>query len=195
MTVAGLVLMGGLASRMGGGDKALLELAGRPILAHALDRFAPQVGLLALSANGDPERFASFGLPVLPDAASGPGGPLAGVLAGLAWAAALPGVSHLATIPGDGPFPPQDLVARLAAAAADGAAVAMGPNGVEPLHALWPLAARERLTLSLADGVRSPKRALEMLAAAPVDFTDPDAFLDVDTPDDLARAQARALGT
>lgn len=195
MTVAGLVLMGGLASRMGGGDKALLELAGRPILAHALDRFAPQVGPLALSANGDPERFASFGLPVLPDAANGPGGPLAGVLAGLAWAAALPGVSHLATIPGDGPFPPHDLVARLAAAAGDGAAVAMGPNGVEPLHALWPLAARQRLTLSLADGVRSPKRALEMLAAAPVDFTDPDAFLDVDTPDDLARAQARALGT
>jgi len=195
MGVAGLVLMGGQASRMGGGDKALLALAGKPILAHALARFGPQVGRLALSANGDPARFAAFGLAVLPDDASAPEGPLAGVFAGLAWAAELPGVSHLATIPGDGPFPPHDLVERLALAAGDGAAVAMGPDGVEPLHALWPLAARRRLALLAADGVRSPKRALHALAAAPVHFDDPDGFVDVDTPADFARAEARALKT
>ena len=188
--IAGLVLMGGRASRMGGGDKALIEIAGRSILDHALDRFRPQVGALALSANGDAARLAGFGLPVLPDAPDGPEGPLGGVLAGLAWAAALPGVTHLATIPGDGPCPAENLVARLLEAAGDGEpAAATGPRGIEPLHALWPLALLPELERLVAEGARGPKRALEMLGARLVAFDGPADFLDVDEPADLARAE------
>ena len=192
--IAGLIVMGGRATRMGGGDKALTEIAGRPALAHLLKRFAPQVGPLALSANGDPARFSAYALPVLPDPEDAPEGPLGGVLAGLAWAATLPGVTHLATIPGDAPFPPADLVERLSTAAHGGAAAAHGPRGVEPLHALWPLAVRERMVELAAEGVRSPKRMLERIDAAAASFDDPRAFLDLDTPEDVARAQAVAGG-
>ena len=188
--IAGIVLMGGRASRMGGGDKALIEIAGRSILDHALDRFSPQVGPLALSANGDPSRLARFGLPVLPDDAHGPEGPLGGVLAGLRWAETLPNVTHLATVPGDGPCPPQNLVARLLAAGGDAPAAAEGPRGIEPLHALWPLAALPTLEDLVAHGARGPKRALKMLGARLVAFDGPADFLDVDEPADLARAKS-----
>lgn len=190
--IAGLVVMGGRATRMGGGDKPLIAIGGRPALDHLLDRFRPQVGALALSANGDPARFASYGLEIVRDGADGPDGPLAGVLAGLGWAAAL-GASHLATVPGDAPFPPADLVARLADAAGEAAACAFGPNGVEPMHALWPLSALPALRALAKEGLASPKRALERLGAARVDFTDAEAFLDLDAPGDVARAEA-ALG-
>ncbi|HEY0293354.1 MAG TPA: molybdenum cofactor guanylyltransferase [Hansschlegelia sp.] len=188
-SIAGLVLMGGRATRMGGGDKALLMLGDKPILAYALARFSPQVGPLALSANGDPARLEAFALPVLPDLPDGPEGPLGGVWTALAWAASLPGVTHLATIPGDTPSPPGDLVTRLAQAAGDGAAIAASARGVEPLHALWPVASRGLIERLIADGVRSPKRTLELVGAATVAFDEPDAFLDVDTPNDLARAK------
>jgi molybdopterin-guanine dinucleotide biosynthesis protein A len=191
--VAGLVLMGGRASRMGGGDKALIAIAGRPALDRLLERLSPQVGALALSANGDPARFAAYGLPVLADAPDGPAGPLAGVLSGLAWASAIPGVTHLATAPGDAPCPPLDLVARLSTAAADGAAAAEGPRGVEPLHALWPIAAASRLRALVEEGVVSPRRALELLGGNRVAFRDPLAFADLDEPADVARIEA-ALG-
>ncbi|MEM6490044.1 MAG: NTP transferase domain-containing protein, partial [Pseudomonadota bacterium] len=85
LKIAGVILAGGLARRMGGGDKALLALAGRPLLAHVIERLAPQVDGLALNANGDPARFARFGLPVLADTVPGFAGPLAGVLAGMRW--------------------------------------------------------------------------------------------------------------
>jgi molybdopterin-guanine dinucleotide biosynthesis protein A len=193
--IAGLVLMGGQGTRMGGCDKALIEIAGRPILAHALERLASQLGPVALSANGDPERLARFGVPVLADPPDGPGGPLSGILAGFAWAASLDGVTHLATAPGDDPLPPADLVARLWAAGGGDVAVATGSDGVEPLHALWPLALRPRLDALIAEGVRSPKRALERLAAAPAPFTeDEGAFRDIDTPQDLEAARTRFGG-
>ncbi|WP_020184952.1 molybdenum cofactor guanylyltransferase MobA [Methylopila sp. 73B] len=188
--IAGVVLMGGEGRRMGRADKALIALRGRPILAHALDRFRPQVATLALSANGDPARFAAFGLRVLADAVDGPGGPLAGVRAGLAWAATLEGVTHLATIPGDAPYPPADLVTRLVAAAGEGPAVAVSPSGLEPLHALWPLACAEPLERLVRDGVSAPRRALAELGAVEVVFADTSGFRDVDTPDDLARLAA-----
>ncbi|WP_020179085.1 molybdenum cofactor guanylyltransferase [Methylopila sp. M107] len=190
MKIAGLVLMGGKASRLGGGDKALIEIAGRSVLQRALNRFAPQVGPLALSANGDPARLGGFGLPIVPDLEDAPEGPLGGVLAGLAWASGQAGVSHLATLPGDAPSPPLDLVRRLVEAAGDGAAAAYGPRGVEPLHALWPIAAEARLKALVADGLGSPKRALEALGAVAVRFDEPDAFLDLDTPEDVARAES-----
>lgn len=192
--VAGLVVMGGRATRMGGGDKALIEIAGAAVLEHLVARFRPQVGPLALSANGDPARFARFGLAIAPDRPGDPEGPLAGVLAGLAWASGLPGVTHLATVPGDAPCPPADLVARLAEAAGDGAAAAHGPHGVEPLDALWPVAALKDLEALAAEGLRSPKRALEQLGAAAVRFDGPLDFLDVDAPDDVLRAEALLRG-
>lgn len=193
--IAGLVLMGGRASRLGGGDKALIEIAGKRVLDRLLERFSAQVGPLALSANGDVARFAAYGLPVLPDPEHAPEGPLGGLFAGLDWAATLPGVTHLATVPGDAPCPPKNLVARLAAAAGDGLAAAHGPNGVEPLHALWPLAALPRIRTLAAEGVRSPKRMLERLDAAAAAFDDPAAFLDLDTPEDVERAAALLKGT
>lgn len=191
--IAGLVVMGGRATRMGGGDKALTAVAGRSALERLLERFSPQVGRLALSANGDPARFTRFGLPVLPDPADAAEGPLAGVLAGLGFAAGVAGVTHLATVPGDAPAPALDLVARLAEAAGEGAAVAHGPDGVEPLHALWPVSAFAELSALAKGGLASPKRALERLGAAPVLFEDPGAFLDIDEPGDVVRAE-RLLG-
>jgi molybdopterin-guanine dinucleotide biosynthesis protein A len=188
-TIAGLILMGGRSSRMGGGDKALLPFGAATILDAAIGRFGPQVSTLAISANGDPGRLSRFRLPVLPDPENGPEGPLGGVRAGLAWAASLGRITHLATVPADAPSPPDNLVARLLEAAGDGAAVATGPDGIEPLHALWPVACIQALDALIAEGVGSPKRALGRLGAAPVAFDGQDAFLDVDTPADLAAAK------
>ncbi|MDP6882583.1 MAG: molybdenum cofactor guanylyltransferase, partial [Rhodospirillales bacterium] len=111
----GVVLAGGLARRMGGGDKCLLELAGRPLMAHVIERAQPQVARLILNANGDPGRFRAFGLPVVADVVEGFAGPLAGVLTGLEWMRRnAPATAWMATFTGDAPFLARDLVARLA---------------------------------------------------------------------------------
>ncbi len=158
--IAGVILAGGRATRMGGGDKGLLDLGGRPILAHVIDRLAPQVDRLALNAAGDPARFAAFGLPVLPDSVSGFAGPLAGVLAGLDWAAGQ-GADAIVTAAADTPFFPRDLVAVLrAAAAAEGTPLAMattpGEGGADrhPTFGLWPVSLRDDLRAALAAGLR-----------------------------------------
>src|SRR5438067_12092768 len=115
----GVVLAGGLARRMGGGDKARLRIGGRTILERVLVRLKPQCAALVLNANGDPARFADTGLAVVPDSIPDFAGPLAGILAGLDWAAAhAPGIADIASVPGDCPFLPGDLVARLEAARA-----------------------------------------------------------------------------
>ena len=115
--VVGVVLAGGLARRMGGGDKGLLELAGRPTLDHVLERLRPQVRLCVLNANGDPGRFARWGLPVAADVLPDNPGPLVGVLTGMDWTVAnLPGLEWIVTVPTDAPFLPRDLAARLLAA-------------------------------------------------------------------------------
>src|SRR5665213_2347399 len=146
MTIAGIVLAGGLARRLGGGDKGLRLLAGRTILDRIVERARPQVGVLALNANGDPARFAGVGLPVIPDGVAGNPGPLAGILAGLDWAAeAVSGARHVASFAGDAPFLPLDLVEQLAAALADsGADIACARSGgrLHPVFALWPVALR-----------------------------------------------------
>ncbi|MCE7897557.1 MAG: molybdenum cofactor guanylyltransferase, partial [Gammaproteobacteria bacterium PRO8] len=112
--VIGIILAGGQSQRMGGGDKCLRPLGGRPLLAHVVERLKPQVDRLALNANGDPARFAAFGLPVIADGVPDFAGPLAGVLAGMEWAAAtLPEAHYIVTAPGDGPFLPSDLVRHL----------------------------------------------------------------------------------
>ena len=155
MTVAGLVLAGGLSRRMGGGDKGLRPLAGRPMLAHVIARLAPQVGPLAINANSDPAAYAPFDLPVLVDIHPGFAGPLAGVLTGLAWAESLPGVTHVATAATDTPFFPRDLVGQLQALAGSDAAerivMARSPAGRHPVFGLWPVALRDDLARFLTE--------------------------------------------
>jgi molybdenum cofactor guanylyltransferase len=191
--IPGLILAGGRARRMGGGDKGLLPLGGRPLIAHVIDRLAPQVGALALSANGDPARFAPFGLRVIADGAAAGAGPLAGVLAGLDWAAAL-GAAALVTAAADSPFLPPDLVARLAAAAGPGGfaiAVAPGEDGPRrhPTCALWPVELRPALAAALARGERRVGAFAEAQGATEAHFADGRAFFNVNTPADLARAE------
>ena len=187
--VCALVLAGGGARRLGGGDKPLLALGGRPLLAHVLARLGAAANMpIALSANGDPARFARFGLPVLDDGAFAGQGPLAGVLAGLDWAAAR-GADALLTVPGDTPFIPRDLAARLAPSPS----CAASGGRVHHLVALWPVAARAALRSSLsADGPRNVAAFAAILGLRVVAFAAEgqpcDPFLNVNTPEDLARA-------
>ncbi len=183
--IVAVVLAGGRASRMGGGDKPLLPLAGATLLDRLLTRLTPQARQIAISANGDPARFARFNLPILPDPPWAQG-PLAGVSAGLTWAAGI-GAATLLTVPGDTPFIPADLAARLGAAPA----WAESAGAVHPLVALWPVAAAETLATWLQNGgsLRVRDFGLE-LGMRTVQFTGtPDPFLNINTPDDLAQAE------
>lgn len=188
--VAGVILAGGQASRMGGGDKGLLPVHGRPMLAHVIERLSPQVARLALNANGDPARLAAFALPVLADPMPGFPGPLAGVLAAMDWAAAQ-GFAQVATAATDTPFLPRNLVARLAAAGPLAIAASPDAEGAlrsHPTAALWPTALRERLRADLAAGERRLGRWAAAQGAATVRFDEtPDPFVNVNTPDDLSR--------
>lgn len=188
--VLGLILAGGQGQRMGGADKALLPLGPAPLIAHVSARFAPQVAGLAISANGPAARFEALGVPVLPDAEDHQGaGPLAGLIAGLDWAARQ-GAGWLATVSCDMPFVPQDLVARLAAAAAGRPAMARAGGRLHPTAALWPVAARQIVAARFAAGERRLRAALH--DPQPVDFhDDPDPFANINAPADLAAAAAR----
>ena len=151
----GLILAGGLARRMGGGDKALLPLAGRSLLDRIVERMAPQCAGLVLNANGDPARLAAFGLPVVADSVPGFAGPLAGILAGLDAAAEhAPGSAWVVSVAGDGPFLPRDLVRRLhEAREASGADLACASSGgrTHPVIGLWPVGLREALRHALTE--------------------------------------------
>lgn len=198
MEIGGVILAGGRASRMGGGDKGLLPLGGRPMLGHVLARLAPQVGPLAISANGDPARLAGFGLPVLADSLPDHPGPLAGVLAGLDWAAGL-GLTHVLSAAADTPFLPPDLCARLAGAGGPTIAASRDAGGVLRLHGtfgLWPVAARAELRAGLEAGLRRVARWAEAQGARVVEFPTgaQDPFFNVNTPGDLARAEALLRG-
>lgn len=194
--VLGVLLAGGQSRRMGGGDKCLRPLGGRPILARIIERVAPQVRRLVINANGDPARFAEFGLPVVPDTVEGFAGPLAGVLAGLDWAAVnAPDCPYIATVPTDAPFLPADLVARLwAAIADDGADLACAASGgqTHPVVGLWPVRLRDDLRRAMiVEGIRKVdlwtaghRLVTVTFAAAPVD-----PFLNVNRPEDLAEAE------
>ncbi|MDH3474943.1 MAG: molybdenum cofactor guanylyltransferase MobA [Rhodospirillales bacterium] len=153
--VAGVLMAGGLSRRMGGGDKCLRPLAGKPILAHVIARARPQVTALVLNANGDPARFADFGLPVAADVVEGFAGPLAGVLTGLEWAARhAPECRWLASFACDAPFLPGDLVARLLAAVeAEGAdmACAASLGRAHPVFGLWPLRLKDELARAMGE--------------------------------------------
>lgn len=191
-----MILAGGRASRMGGGDKVLLPLRGTTLLAHVIERLAPQAGPLAISGNGDPARFAGFALPVLADPVPDFPGPLGGILAAMDWAAGL-GAGAVICAAGDTPFLPRDLAARFAGMAGPDRivlAAAPGPDGADRLHpacAQWPVALRDALRAQLRDGRR---RILDFAAAHDhlvAQFDDAGAFFNVNTPEDLALAERR----
>jgi molybdenum cofactor guanylyltransferase len=188
-----VILAGGLARRMGGGDKVLRRLAGRPLLDHVLDRLRPQVATIILNANGDPARFAGFGLPVIADTLPDHPGPLAGILAALEHAAAR-GVPDVLSVTGDAPFIPLDLLARLRAARdAAGMPLACARSGGQPHPpiGLWSVARRDDLRAALLAGERKIDRwtARHGCAAADWPATPHDPFFNANTPEDLAEAE------
>jgi len=191
----GLVLAGGLARRMGGGDKALIRIGSETILGRTLARLAPQVSGIVLNANGDPARFAPFGLPVVADSVPDFAGPLAGILAGLDWAAAnRPGIEWVVSVPGDCPFLPRDLVARLhEARIAEDRPLACAHSGEwrHPVVGLWPIALRDDLRHAITvEDLRKIEvwtaRHGVALADWPVEPVDP--FFNVNTPEDVEKA-------
>ena len=197
MTIAGLLLAGGLSRRMGGGDKMLRVLGGRPILERVVERLRPQVAALVVNANGDPARFAEFGLPVVADSVPGFAGPLAGILAGLDWAAAeRPDCEAIVSVATDAPFIPGNLVARLVAGAREAGAplaCAASAGRAHPVFGLWPVRLREDLRHALVEeGVRKVDLFTARYALATVSFAaEPvDPFFNANEPQDLAAAEA-----
>ncbi len=195
----GLVLAGGLARRMGGGDKLMLRVGGATILERVLERLRPQCTRLILNANGDPARFAATGLPVVPDDVPGFAGPLAGILAGLDWTAAhVPDTEWMLSVPGDCPFLPRDLAVRLHAARAEaGTRLACARSGEwrHPVVGIWPVALRHDLRSALVD---EDLRKIEVwtarhgIAVADWPTVPVDPFFNVNTPEDAAAAEALA---
>ena len=199
--VVGILLAGGKSSRMGGGDKCLLPLAGRPILAHVIERLKPQVAELIVSANGDPARFSAFGLSVVGDRVGGYAGPLAGTLAGLEWARTNRPESRFAiTAASDTPFLPADLVDRLRSASGEGEAnlvVARSAEGMHPVFGLWPVTLAADLEASLMSGdrkvsdwVRQHQAREVMFPPVNIEGRTIDPFFNVNRPDELAAAEA-----
>lgn len=184
-----VILAGGLATRMGGGDKVLLKLGERTLLDHILDSLAPQAAPVALNANGAAARFAHYGLPVLCDSVPEHPGPLAGILAAMDWAAGL-GAPHVLTVAGDTPFFPPDLAARLGAHRGTHPVVA-ATDRVHPTMGLWPCALRGELRAALGAGTRKVMLWADDVGAKRVAFEDAanDPFFNINTPDDLTRAQ------
>ncbi|MER8378987.1 molybdenum cofactor guanylyltransferase MobA [Mesorhizobium sp. M0983] len=196
--IAGIILAGGRSSRMGGGDKTLLALGDATLLDRVVSRLGPQVGPLALNANGDPARFAATGLPVLADTVKGYAGPLAGILTGLEWASDTT-CQALVTAAGDTPFLPKDMVERLLAAAyarPGSIAVACSGGKRHPTFALWPLGLDQALRQFLVEeDNRRVSAFIDRHGFVEVDFpilksrgAEIDPFFNINTPDDLARA-------
>ena len=188
----GVILAGGQAQRMGGGDKGRLMLGGQSLLARVIDRLEPQVAGLALNANGDAARFGDLKLPIIPDSIVGFAGPLAGVLAGLEWAAEQGGDS-IVTAAADTPFFPCDLVPRLILAGLahpDGLAVAATPDGLHATFGIWPVSLRDELAAFLTQGGRKMRVFTENQNAAIAQFPamSPPFFFNINTPDDLTKA-------
>ncbi len=199
MKIVGLLLAGGQSRRMGGGDKSLRPLGGRPLLDHVVERVRPQVAALVLNANGDPARFAGFGLPVVADSVPDFAGPLAGILAGLEWAAAnRPECPLVASIATDSPFLPQDLVARLQRGMADAGAelaCAASRGQAHPVIGLWPVRLRAALRQAVVEeGVRKVDVWTGRYKLATVPFDDDavgvDPFFNANRPEDFDRAAA-----
>jgi molybdopterin-guanine dinucleotide biosynthesis protein A len=195
--IVGLLLAGGQSRRMGGGDKALRLIGGVPLLDRVIERMRPQVETLVLNANGDPGRFASFGLPVVPDSVPDYAGPLAGVLAGLDWTAEhCPDCAYVVSVATDAPFLPRDLVSRLVRgmenSAADLACAASGGQP-HPVIGLWPVRLREDLRRAVADEtIRKVDvwTARHRLTIVPFPSEPLDPFFNANRPEDLTTAAA-----
>ncbi|MBM1690260.1 molybdenum cofactor guanylyltransferase MobA [Sulfitobacter geojensis] len=193
----GVILAGGQATRMGGGDKGLLRLGGQTLLDHVIERLEPQVAEVALNANGDPARFSSLRLPVLADSIAGFVGPLAGVLAGLDWAAARGG-DAIVTAAADTPFFPCDLVPQLllrSEGMTHPLVLAATPDAKRgtarhPTFGLWPVALRDDLRTALNGGLRKVVLWTEQHGGREALFPQEQAFFNVNTPEDLAQAEA-----
>lgn len=201
VVAVGVLFAGGLSRRMGGGDKSLRMLGGRPMIAHAIDRLRPQVDALVLNANGDPARFAAFGLPIAPDRDADFAGPLAGLLAGMLWTREHhPAATRVVTAACDTPFFPADLVAKLKGAAeAANADIAIASSGGQGhfVFGLWPVALAGDLAAYLAEGRRKVQDWIERHSHVTVDFppmeiggVTVDPFFNINTPEDLAEAEA-----
>ncbi len=197
--IPGVILAGGQSRRMGGGDKTLLPLGGQTVLSRVIERLRGQVGAMLLNANGDAARFAAFDLPVLPDSLQDHPGPLAGVLAGLDWAAGH-GASRIVTVAADTPFFPPDLVARLVGAAERaGTPIALAATPREggglnrhPVFGLWPVSLRGDLRAALEGGTRKIVAWADIHGAASAEFPDTpfDPFFNINTAEDMHRAEA-----
>lgn len=204
--VTGVLLAGGQSRRMfadegKSGDKGLLAIGGKPMIAHVIERLSPQVGRMVINANGDPARFATLGLPVVPDTIEGFVGPLAGVLAGMRWSAAnAPQAEFIATVSTDAPFLPADLVQRLSEARAKSpGSIAMAASGgeVHPVIGLWPVALADDLEAALKEGVRKVLKWTDRHGTLPVEFQplvigarSIDPFFNANTPAELDEARA-----
>ncbi|MGB0958720.1 MAG: molybdenum cofactor guanylyltransferase MobA [Halocynthiibacter sp.] len=195
----GVILAGGLSSRMGGGDKSLLPLGSQTVLGHVVARIAPQTSGLAINANGDAARFSEHDLPVLPDSIDGFVGPLAGVLAGLDWAAEK-GADHIVTVAADTPFFPLNLVSELERKAQDtGASIVLAATQEgarmyrHPTFGLWSVALRNDLRSALLDGLRKVVLWTDQHGGQEVIFSheNADPFFNINTPDDLLLARQR----
>jgi molybdopterin-guanine dinucleotide biosynthesis protein A len=197
--LVGVLLAGGLARRMGGGDKPMRQIGGRTILERVITRLKPQCDELILNANGDPARFASFGLPVVPDSVENFPGPLAGILAALDWTAAnRPGASLVFSAAADCPFLPRDLVARLTDALVNQnarLAVAASDGQSHPVIGLWSVSLRDELRHALVqEDIRKIDRWTARYQLATVTWpTQPlDPFFNANTMDDIAAAERLA---
>lgn len=198
-SIAGIILAGGLSRRMGGGDKPLVMLEGRPLLAHVMDRLQGQVGAVAINANGDPARLAAFARPVVQDSVEGFAGPLAGILAGLEWASASTDARRILTVAADSPFFPMNLADRLFAATEgreQRIAVACSAGRRHPTFALWPVGLAASLRSALLDeDERKVGAFIDRHDHVEVDFElqqiangSYDPFFNVNTPSDLTEA-------
>lgn len=191
-----IILAGGRSTRMGGGDKGLREVGGERLIDRVIARIAHQCGPIALNANGDPTRFADLSLPVLPDSLPDHPGPLAGVLAGMDWAASI-GADAVVSVAADTPFFPRDLVERLQAAAGpSGLALAASPDETgklwhHPTFGLWPVALRDDLREALKGGLRKVVLWTDRHGAGTASFASSpfDPFFNINTPDDIAEAE------
>jgi molybdenum cofactor guanylyltransferase len=185
-----VILAGGLARRMGGGDKALKRVGAKTILDRVIARMATQAQQLALNANGDPERFAAFGLPVIADGVADYPGPLAGILAGMRWAGGL-GARRVATVAADGPFLPRDLIMRLALATTPVATAASG-GFTHPVIGVFDVALADDLEAALLAGERKIDRWTARHGVSEIEWpvVPFDPFFNANSPDDLAAAEA-----
>jgi molybdopterin-guanine dinucleotide biosynthesis protein A len=182
---------------MAGRDKALCPVGGTRMIERVIARLGPQCAEMAINANGDPARFCEYGLPVLPDGTAEAAGPLAGVLAGLDWAASL-GADTLVTAAVDSPFFPTDMVERLQrAAGARGLCLAASPDADgalrrHPTFGLWPVALRDDLRAALAGGLRKVSLWADGHGAATARFESHpfDPFFNINTPQDILTAEA-----